>query len=459
MNVRKSFVTYTQLMKLNKMQVLSLNLASLQKESFMALCISIVMLVVSFFFTSELWEAYRFHLVIFLSASLSVNMLCVFDRGKMLPVSTIVAFTYSCFLLFYFSVFHFFSIAIIPEICFYSLLILMPIIFFTNPLIMYPILGSFTLFYIMLAYISEDPKFLITVINTVTVFFCSFILSIQLQKTKLHTIETGRIIEEQRDTDQLTGLPNRTKLMNELERSVLEEDSNTILGVFMVDVDFFKKFNDSYGHYQGDKCLKSIGSCLSSFGLRNGMEFFRYGGEEFIAIIRKRNSKGRLNKNAESFSYDEVAQNLLNAVHNLQIPCRSGIDPFVTISAGYSIQDTGVHLSIEELISRADWALYQSKSKGRNRASSWQETPESLSQIKEPEHVFKKETNTNYHPTLKAKEKEYKKINSYFKANKELVVTTNIRLMVIIFSVLSIVGGSLSIISYTSSNTAWEPYQ
>src|SRR5574344_2715977 len=148
MHVRKNFVPYTELMKLNKVQVLALNLAALQKESFMAFSISFIMLCISFFFQSDLWAGYRFHLVLLSCSSLAIFLLCVFDSKKTLPFSTVIAFTYSCFLLFYFSVFHFCSTATRPDICFFSLLILMPIIFFSNPIMLYPILGIFTAFYI-----------------------------------------------------------------------------------------------------------------------------------------------------------------------------------------------------------------------------------------------------------------------------------------------------------------------
>jgi len=441
-------LSYTETMKLNKIQIHSLNLSALQKESFMSFCISFAVFFTSLFLKTPVWEQYRFYAVFLASVSLAIFLLCVFDKQQMLQLSTAVAFTYSCFLLFYFSVFHFFSEAQIPAICFYCLLILMPIIFFTKPFILYPILATFTAFYICFSYVSEDPFFTITTINSITAYFFSFILSIQLQKTKLQTIETGRIIEAQRDTDLLTGLPNRTKLINELEQFSFEED-NSIRGVFMIDIDLFKKFNDTYGHYAGDKCLKAVGSCLSEFSRQSHVEFFRYGGEEFIGIARS----------AALFDYQQIAQDLVVAVHDLKIPCCSNIDPYVTISAGYATQNETKTLTIEDLISRADWALYKSKSKGRNQQNAWQETPLALSQIKKPEHTLTTDSSRSTKTQLSLAFLEHKKIPQLLKTNTEIAAGINIRLMVIIFSMLAIIGNTLLIISSVSKNTLWKPYR
>lgn len=459
MCVSKKRIPLSELIRLNKTQVYSLNLAALQKESFTAFCISFIVFCISCFYSSELWMGYRFHTALLSIVSIAIFLLCLFDRQQMLPLSTVVSFVYSCFLLFYFSVFHYFSAVPIPIVCFYSLVILMPIIFFSNPYILYPILGTFSAFHIALAYASQDPYFAITVINTVTVFFCSFLLSVQLQRTKMQTIDTGRIIEEQRDTDMLTGLPNRTKLMNELEKSILDEDKNLILGIFMLDIDLFKKYNDTYGHYAGDKCLKAVGTSLQTFAQQTGIDFFRYGGEEFIGIVRKKNSTGKILTNATDFDYKKAAQNLIKTIHDLEIPCCSNIDPFVTISAGYAVQQQNATLSIEDLISRADWALYQSKSNGRNQYTAWTESTESLAQIKEPDHILTKSSKVTYHSVIKTFVNELQQIRTLLKNNCTLAKTTNIRSMSIIFSALTLIGAVMTTISYSSDNTAWNPYR
>ena len=450
MRLGKNSIPSKELIKLNEVQVHKLNLSALEKESCMAFLISFIILCISFFFTTPLWEEYRLHALLLSSVSLAVFLLCTFSKRLLLHCSTIIAYVYSCFLLFYFSVFHFFSNAAIPSICFYCLLILMPIIFFSYPLLLYTILGIFSVFYICLARVSLDPYFTITHINTVCVFFCSFLLSIQLQNTKLKTIEKGRIIEEQRDTDLLTGLPNRTKLMHEFEKASLSNEKNTISGIFMIDIDFFKKFNDTYGHYAGDKCLKVVGSCLLSFSKRNDVDFFRYGGEEFLAIVRGKQSQ---------IDYDETAKKLISEIHNLKIPCNSGVDPFVTISAGYATQNGDASLSIGELISRADWALYQSKNNGRNRASAWKETAESLAQIKPPAYSFENACKPIYRSPWTTKVAELRKITAFLKSNRENAAIANIRAMILVFSVIVCIASVLLLVSIISRNVLWRPYR
>ena len=160
--------------------------------------------------------------------------------------------------------------------------------------------------------------------------------------------------------DQLTGIPNRrsfdSRLNLEWHRAMRDK---TPLSILMLDVDGFKTYNDTYGHQQGDVVLQTVAKALT-LPLKRGFDFTaRWGGEEFAVLLPNTSSKGALH----------VAEMIRTGVENLQIPCIGGGDAKkVTISVGVSTQIPISSSTCENLISRADAALYCAKRTGRNRS-------------------------------------------------------------------------------------------
>lgn len=176
---------------------------------------------------------------------------------------------------------------------------------------------------------------------------------------RLIGFEHQRELTIQRDTDSLTLLPNRRKLFETLSLNGTKSRSEWITGVLMLDIDFFKRYNDLYGHQEGDECLRKLGGRLMMFGDRNGLDFYRYGGEEFIALSKKRSYEELL----------ELAKRLLSEVERLQIPFQNSPFSTVTISIGVAEQHEGNNCGYQSLIHMADEALYHAKANGRNQAA------------------------------------------------------------------------------------------
>ena len=164
---------------------------------------------------------------------------------------------------------------------------------------------------------------------------------------------------DQANVDTLTGLYNRRYMENGLERAMgMLSRSIGKLSVLMVDIDFFKKFNDTYGHDKGDACLKEIATAIASGAVRAGDFTARYGGEEFIVVLPNTDEKGA----------KVVAEALLENVRSLYIPhTGSNIAPCVTVSIGVATGIVEYGQSWEEFIKRSDEALYISKQSGRNK--------------------------------------------------------------------------------------------
>jgi diguanylate cyclase (GGDEF)-like protein len=157
--------------------------------------------------------------------------------------------------------------------------------------------------------------------------------------------------------DALTFLPNRRMIIRELQDEVLRaERFHTQFSISLVDVDHFKKVNDSYGHLTGDEVLRQVGSKLKE-QIRHPDLAGRYGGEEFLILLPNSNS------NAAA----EQAARLCRQVRDTVIQAHDHVLQ-VTISIGIAEFEYGVD-TWESLLNRADTALYQSKSGGRDRWS------------------------------------------------------------------------------------------
>jgi len=160
--------------------------------------------------------------------------------------------------------------------------------------------------------------------------------------------------------DALTSLFNRRYLDDNFDQILKSlSRSKGVISVLMADIDCFKLFNDTYGHSQGDECLKAIAKALSSCITREGDFIARYGGEEFIIILPNTGEKGAR----------QVAGKILDNIRALMIKNEKSAmtGGYITISIGIATGLVKHTQSSEDFINRADEALYMSKENGRNR--------------------------------------------------------------------------------------------
>lgn len=167
------------------------------------------------------------------------------------------------------------------------------------------------------------------------------------------------MLEELATKDALTGLDNKRSynevLATEWKRA--QRDKHPI-SLVVCDIDFFKKYNDHYGHGQGDTCLKQVASSLYNTASRPGDLVARVGGEEFAVILPNTDAEGAW----------RVANNLLVNLRKKQIPhAKSPIHKHLTISVGVATLIPEKEDSPQRLFELADAALYQAKETGRNR--------------------------------------------------------------------------------------------
>ncbi len=157
--------------------------------------------------------------------------------------------------------------------------------------------------------------------------------------------------------DPLTGLANRRHFSQELERcKAHSQSSGAPLALILIDVDYFKRFNDHYGHQAGDVCLREVAQLMMRSVRSEADLAARYGGEEFVLLL----------PDADSQSAAAVARRLQDGLAELQLEhLASDVASRVTISQGIATLEGGE--SGEQLLARADQALYMAKAGGRNQ--------------------------------------------------------------------------------------------
>ncbi|MDC5390925.1 GGDEF domain-containing protein [Acinetobacter baumannii] len=187
----------------------------------------------------------------------------------------------------------------------------------------------------------------------------NYLQNCMIELNRIELMQQAQQLSLLSQQDALTGLANRRyldeTLDNEWRRALRHE---TPLTIMMVDIDFFKPYNDSLGHLKGDQCLKDIATAISSIAARSGDLVARYGGEEFLLLFPMTNAQ----------QAQIQVERLMNAIKKIAIvhPC-SSVSPYVTISAGVATTIPRLNDSISAFVSRADHALYQAKTNGRNQ--------------------------------------------------------------------------------------------
>lgn len=161
--------------------------------------------------------------------------------------------------------------------------------------------------------------------------------------------------------DGLTGIPNRRKLDESLKKDWNTAVRNQeFISLLLLDIDYFKQYNDHYGHQAGDECLKSVANILKSMVERATDTVARYGGEEFAVVL----------PNTPSDGAKVVAERIRKAIENAAITHEySIVSKKLTVSIGVASFIPQPGQAIESILNVADKALYRSKDNGRNRVS------------------------------------------------------------------------------------------
>lgn len=212
---------------------------------------------------------------------------------------------------------------------------------------------------------NDGTRFLVNVVLTRVQYedniaTLSFLLDITRQKQAEETLKRYQdFLKNLSFSDGLTGIANRRRFDQFLEREwIYAYNNRTPLAILMMDIDFFKAFNDNYGHVAGDDCLRKVAMSLSECLRRPGDIVARYGGEEFTCVLPDTDVDGALS----------VAKQISAKMDSLNIPhLFSSAADHVTLSIGVAAIIPSENQPSSDLIERADRLLYTAKQSGRNQ--------------------------------------------------------------------------------------------
>lgn len=200
-------------------------------------------------------------------------------------------------------------------------------------------------------------------------FYRSYLRSLKVQVRLIEEIdekrqlakelkEANRKLSLQSSLDPLTKIYNRKAINEYIEQLALRTTEMSLkITTIMLDVDYFKMYNDTYGHLEGDKVLVQIGEVLKKISKKYGVFTSRWGGEEFMVIL--------LNANEQEVK--EVCEDIMTKVAELEIEHKtSEVEGYITVSIGAYTQIATSHEDVLESLQFADSALYDVKRKGRN---------------------------------------------------------------------------------------------
>lgn len=179
------------------------------------------------------------------------------------------------------------------------------------------------------------------------------------KKTEEKLISLQKELEALSFKDGLTGIANRRMFDSSLDTEwASAHRSNQPLSLIVLDIDFFKQYNDLYGHIQGDKCLTNIAQTLSLAAVRPRDIAARFGGEEFVLLLPETDETAAL----------KVAERCHRLIEKLKIPHeKSTVNQFVTASMGVGTINPVADMEPKKFIEAVDKLLYAAKQKGRNQ--------------------------------------------------------------------------------------------
>jgi len=181
---------------------------------------------------------------------------------------------------------------------------------------------------------------------------------VRLQLRLKRTID---LLEQHARMDSLTEIPNRREYNRVVEREWRQAvRSKAAISIILLDVDYFKAYNDHYGHMQGDICLKNVAKLLDSCRRRPSDVAARFGGEEFVMILPSTNLEGAC----------VIANKVRETLASMKFPNESSPFGYVTISQGVASMEPTTSSQLSGLVDAADKALYDAKNSGRDQVKS-----------------------------------------------------------------------------------------
>ncbi|MBP5574655.1 MAG: diguanylate cyclase [Bacilli bacterium] len=241
----------------------------------------------------------------------------------------------------------------VPAIAFVAFLLITPMFMLDKPYFMaIELIAASTIFLVLMYFVKELYTWHIDLVNTIIFTIVGIFLHIISSSARIREFILIKKINELKDIDELTGLKNKAALTSEINQFICADNKGK--GLFIVlDIDFFKQINDTYGHDIGDVILKDLGDYLNNKFPKNAI-VGRFGGDEFIVFIKDVNETAYASQIATEI-YSEIAD-------SIKLPNQDNLN----VSLGVAIYK-GQEKNYSEIFKKADIALYKTKANREKR--------------------------------------------------------------------------------------------
>jgi len=308
------------------------------------------------------------------AAALIAALLAIFTNYKMQTVFINNRFVYVITIIFYANVVLFgiyLSVWSSPDklaTIFLCFLICAPLMVINSPLFNLCLTaGAMVCFILSTIFVKSFDNWVLDIVNAMIAGIISLYFTWQISKLRLGLELSAIMLEDERNNyfdqsiiDELTQLKNRRDFQQTFKRYLSNyRNSDNWLCIGIIDIDFFKNYNDHYGHPKGDDCLRAVGRVLNS--LQDTLDVYsaRVGGEEFVLLWFE----------TEASHVDVVVSQLQKLIRELKIPHeKSKVSPYLSISIGIFVKRCGTADDTQTMYDMADKALYTAKGDGRNCA-------------------------------------------------------------------------------------------
>jgi diguanylate cyclase (GGDEF)-like protein len=253
-------------------------------------------------------------------------------------------------------------------VAFMLLLVFALLLFYISPILNLCLTLGAAAIFIIFSILQKSPEiYVYDICNVIIATFISLFVCWRVTMLRFVSDLSVFKIESERNqyleestVDELTQLRNRRDFMKTFKRFLVNyRSTDDYLCIAVADIDFFKNYNDFYGHPKGDECLRAIGEAVKLLKETMGVYCARVGGEEFALLWFE----------GDISHVNTVISRVSKLIHSLKIPHeKSGVCEYITMSLGVYIEKCGASTNTEELYDLADKALYCAKEKGRNCA-------------------------------------------------------------------------------------------
>ncbi len=286
------------------------------------------------------------------------------DQNEAREYYTLVPYVFIAFMIGYGSFLSVVTTKCFGSICFYYIIVIFCAytVVFGNAAYIFVMLAELAglALIIIFSYRYGKPLNYVQYIFVAAAHVFSFILSRESEQMRTELARQELIAKKevrQAERDPLTGLINRRGLERATKKIFRAcQESNSLVGMMILDIDHFKKYNDGFGHVQGDRCLQMVAKCVADTVGDRGFTS-RIGGEEFLIFIY----------GLDAVSIYTVAEEVRSGVEAMGIPHATGKGDVVTVSIGVYLSELDEQSSFTGIYNKADKYLYKAKQGGRNR--------------------------------------------------------------------------------------------